>query len=110
MPKRRLLLVLLTVLVAGCAIQGEAGHMKASRGLGAAWAAFWVALFGVLLPDIAAKWTEFEDRSLTRLAAGALLLFSSICLANYYFGFDPLDHLTTAPGRFEPHKAGAVTD
>jgi hypothetical protein len=84
--------VLLLVLVSGCAVQGEPGHFKPANGLGAAWTAWWVGLFGVILPDIAAKWTGFDDRSITRLAAGALLLLGSVGLAEYYFSFDILGH------------------
>jgi hypothetical protein len=85
---RSLTFTLLLVFLSGCAVQGEAGHFKPINGLGAAWTAFVVGLIGLLMPDTASRWVGWDDRSIMRLAGGALLSVSSIALADYYFNLN----------------------
>ena len=85
---RSLSLTLLLALLAGCAVQGEAGHFKPTNGLGAVWTAFVFGLIGLLTPDTASRWVGWDDRSIMRLAGGALLSVSSLALAAFYFDFN----------------------
>jgi hypothetical protein len=88
MQRSRLLMILLTVLVVGCAVEGESSNFRPSNGLGAAWTAWVVGLLGVLFPDLGSRLSGFDDRSITKIAAGALLLVGSVGLADYYLDLD----------------------
>jgi hypothetical protein len=98
MPRSRSLVLLLIVLVSGCAVQSETGQFKPTNGLGAGWTACGIGVFGVLFPDTASRWVEWDDRSITRLAAGALLIMGSVCLADYYLALDMAGHVQSLPG------------
>jgi hypothetical protein len=81
-------MMLFAVLVAGCAVASERGNFKPSNGLGAAWSAWVIGLLGVLFPDLGSRLSGLDDRSITRIAAGALLLIGSVGLADYYLDFE----------------------
>lgn len=81
-------LILLLVLLSGCAAHAEEGHWRPSSGLGSCWTAFVLSLVSFVTPDTASKWVGWDDRSVMRLGGGALLVVASIGLADYYFNLD----------------------
>lgn len=79
-------LLLIVLVLAACAAYDPSGQVRPARGLGSAWVAFAVGLFGTLFPDIATTWTKQENRVVTRLMSSAILVVGSVLLLDYYNG------------------------
>lgn len=94
----RVILTLIAVFVmSSCTTQDEVGTYRPSNGLGAAWTMAALGLFGVVFPDLVSRWTQFDNRKVTRLAAGALLFAGSLLLADYYLDLDAAGTLGQHP-------------
>jgi hypothetical protein len=74
------------------------------RAVGSAWIIFLAGLIGFIIPDIATRWLEHDNRFITRLGAGALLLAGSVILAEHHLGLDVIGLIRT-----DDANSGAIT-
>lgn len=85
---RTLIVLGVALFAAGCAVQAAPGEFRPSRGLGSAWLMTVVGALGVLIPDLVARWVQWDDRSVVRIAAGALLFAGLVVLSDCCFDLD----------------------